>query len=177
MDGLYKLLMDCFKEAKGLAILGVGSFLKSDDAAGVIITEKLREHFSDVELSSVNIFTGESAPENYTGKIKKAAPSHLLIIDAADMKTEPGSIQLIQPDEIEEASFTTHMLPLKIMLGYLSEEIKCCFTIIGIQPEDLTFAGEVTPKVSDSIDYITSAIERMIEQLEQMSDCSNNRVV
>lgn len=167
MDGLYKLLMDRFKEAKGLAILGVGSFLKSDDAAGVIITEKLREHFSDVELSSVNIFTGESAPENYTGKIKDAKPGNLFILDAADMKKEPGTIQLIEPAEIGETSFSTHMLPIKIMLDYLAGEIRCNVTIIGIQPQSLVFAGGVSTKVAHSIDYVTSVIEKIIVQLEQ----------
>jgi Ni,Fe-hydrogenase maturation factor len=59
------------------------------------------------------------------------------------------------------------MLPLKIMLDYLAGEVGCNITIIGIQPESLVFAGDVTPKVSGSIDYITSVIEKVIIQLEQ----------
>lgn len=167
MDDLYELLKNRLAGAKRIVVLGIGSFLKSDDSAGVIITEKLKEHFCDVKLIYSSIFTGESAPENYTGKIKKAKPDHVIILDAAELKKEPGSIQLIEPDSIQGASLSTHMFPIKIMLDYLVEETGCNITVIGIQPESLDFVGEVTSKVSSSIDYLISVLERIIESLEQ----------
>jgi hydrogenase maturation protease HycI len=167
MKDLYECLTERLNGAESLVILGVGSFLKSDDAAGVIITEKLKETFNSKRLCTAGIFTGESAPENYTGKIKKSNPDHLLILDAADMGKEPGAIGFIELDQIGETSFSTHMLPIKIMLDYIQKEINCGIIILGIQPESLLFAGEVTPKVSDSIDYVASVMERIITKLEE----------
>ena len=174
MKDLYELLIEHFKGAKRLVILGVGSFLKADDAAGVIITERLKKYFSNVELSAVSIFTGESAPENCTGSIKKSEPDHILILDAADFKKEPGSIEFIRSDLIDNTSFSTHMLPIKIMLDYLVCETGCGFTILGIQPESLLFTGEVTPKVDNAIDYITSVIEKIIVQFEERYKARNH---
>ena len=167
MKDLYELLIKQLNGAKRLVILGVGSFLKADDAAGVIITERLKEHFKGTELSAVSILTGESAPENCTGTIKKSKPDHILILDAADLKIKPGSIEFIKSDMIDTTSFSTHMLPIKIMLDYLVCETGCNITIIGIQPGSLMFAGEVTSKVDNAIDYITSVLEKIIIHFEE----------
>lgn len=166
MNDLYEHLTENLKGVRRLVVLGVGSFLKSDDAAGVIITERLKERFKCAGLSSVSIFTGEIAPENFTGTIKKSKPDHILVLDAADLKKEPGSIKLITLDMINTASFSTHMLPIKIMLDYLICETGCNITIIGIQPESLEFACKVTKRVDETIDYVTSVIEKIIVQLE-----------
>lgn len=167
MDNLQEILRDRFKDAGKLAILGAGSFLKADDAAGVMITERLKDRFSGSGITSTGIFTGESAPENYTGEIKKIKPDHLLVIDAADMKKEPGSIFFIQPEEIEGITFSTHMLPVKIMLNYLIQETGCTVTIMGIQPESLDFMGPVKDKVEKAIDLIASVIEEIIIDMER----------
>lgn len=167
MKDLYELLIEHLNGVRKLVVLGVGSFLKADDAAGVIISERLKERFKGAELSAVSIFTGEIAPENFTGAIKKSKPDHILILDAADLEKEPGSIKLINPDMINTTSFSTHMLPIKIMLDYLVCETGCNITIIGIQPESLEFACEVTQRVDETIDYVTSVIEKIIIQFEE----------
>lgn len=167
MEDLYETLTKRYKDTKRLVILGIGSFLKSDDAAGVIITEKLKEYFKDIELAAVSIFTGETAPENYTGKIKNAKPDSVLIIDAADMNKEPGTIGFIEPGMTDGTSLSTHMFPIKVMLDYIVKEVGCKITIIGIQPENLMFAGEVTPKVTASLEYIESVLKKVIIQLEE----------
>jgi hydrogenase 3 maturation protease len=162
MKDLYGFLIERLKDARKLVILGAGSFMKADDAAGVMVTEKLKESFDEAVFPSVRIYTGESAPENYTGEIKKFKPDHLLLLDAADMQEAPGSIVFIQPEVIGGVSFSTHMLPVKIMLDYLVKETGCGITIIGIQPEDLTYDGKVTPKVIETVDYITEVLKKVI---------------
>lgn len=166
MDDLYQLLQSRLAGARRIAVLGVGSFLKADDAAGVLISEKLKERFSEAKLLNSCIFTGESAPENYTGAIKKAKPDHVIILDAAELKSSPGSIRLIETRDIKGASLSTHMFPLSIMLDYLGEEIGCGITVIGIQPGRLDFLGEVTPMVARAIDCLVSALQRIIGALE-----------
>jgi hydrogenase 3 maturation protease len=166
MTGLYEILEERLSGAGKITILGVGSFLNADDGAGVMITEKLNKHFSNYKLSATAIMTGENAPENYTGEIKKFRPDHLLVLDAVDCHREPGDILTIRPDEIGGVTFSTHMLPIKIMLDYISRETGCNITILGIQPGSLAFAGDMTGEVIDTIDYMISVLKKIIMRRE-----------
>ncbi len=79
--------------AAKIAVLGIGSRLKGDDAGGVIAAEDLRGALSkNFEKLNVGIFIGGTAPENVTSEIKRFKPSHLIIVDAADMTGEPRDI-------------------------------------------------------------------------------------
>jgi len=164
MKDLYDFLIGRLKNARKIAILGAGSFMKADDAAGVMVTERLKESFNEASSSSVRIYTGESAPENFTGEIKKFKPDHLILLDAADIKEEPGSIAFIQLEVIGGMTFSTHMLPVKIMLDYLVKETGCDITVIGIQPEDVTYNGKVTPNVIETVKYISEVLNNIIDK-------------
>lgn len=166
MENLYAILSNRMNSAKRLAILGVGSFLRSDDAAGVLVTERLSKRFKGSGIKSAAFFTGESAPESMSGEIKRFKPDSLLVIDAADTGDEPGSVSLIEPGAITGVSFSTHMLPIKIMLDYLEKETSCSITVIGIQPGRLAFAGKMTAKAAEAVDLVVSLLEESVLKLE-----------
>jgi hydrogenase 3 maturation protease len=165
MPELKELLEERLKYCKKLAILGAGSVLLADDAAGIMIVTRLKEIFSEEVYPDLRIYLGYTAPENFTGEIKKFNPCHLIIIDAADMKEEPGSVMVIQPDVISGVSFSTHMLPLKVMAEYLKKETGCEMTILGIQSVDVSYGGEVTPKVKEAVDEITDIMVEVIKNM------------
>jgi len=130
------------------AIMGVGSVLRSDDAAGTYLIELLSS-----ELSSDNLLliAGSTAPENFTGVIKEFAPDILFIIDAARMGLPAGAIRVIDKAEIGGMSFSTHMLPLSVMLRYLELETVCQVICIGIQPACTEQGFEMCPDVDAGI--------------------------
>jgi hydrogenase 3 maturation protease len=149
LEDYLELLLE---DGKRLVVLGAGSVLKADDAAGVMVAERLIDHLGGENFPRLKIINGSTAPENFTGVIKKFEPEHVLIIDAADFKGNPGDIAVIDPAVVGGVSFSTHMLPLKIMLEYLRQEVGCGVAIVGIQPADLTFGGEVTAEVKKAVD-------------------------
>ena len=157
-----QFLKNLLHGTKRLVILGVGSRHKADDAAGVMISEYLWEKFRDYNCRNLKIIIGETAPENYTSEIKKFKPDHLIVIDATDLKGEPGSLMLIDPQTICGVSFSSHMLPLNIMLGYIQKETDCKITILGIQVADVTYGNQVTDAISKAIDEISSMLEKEI---------------
>jgi len=163
MQDLEAFLINRFNGAQKLCILGAGSFMKADDAAGVLITEKLLEEFDVLNHPNLLILSGESAPENCCGEIKRFSPDHLCVIDAADMGESPGSIVFIENEVISGVTFSTHMLPVKIMLDYLVKETGCKITVMGIQPVDLTYDGKVTQKVAETVEYVTQVLSRLCE--------------
>jgi hydrogenase 3 maturation protease len=137
--------------AKKIVVLGVGSELRGDDAAGLLVADRLKG-------SKLNVISGGTAPENFTGEIKKLKPSHLIIVDAAQIKSPPGTIKLINLEEIGGYSFSTHALPLKVLAEFILNAITCDIIIIAIQPRTLEFGAAPSPEVEAAAKLIGDVI-------------------
>jgi hydrogenase 3 maturation protease len=158
---LKKVLKNRLCDARRVAILGIGSDLRADDASGMIAAESLRAKLLKNRKKSipVKIFFGETAPENLTGDIKKFMPSHILIIDTLDGGKRAGSIYLFKPEEVSEGtSFSTHKMPAKILVDYLNASCRSQTTIIGIQPKTVDFGKPVTAAVFRSAHMVAEMI-------------------
>jgi len=162
---LYDFLLEKLQGVKRLSILGAGSFMRADDAAGVMITENLSSFYGDEKCKNIQLCTGETAPENFSGKIKKFSPTHLLIIDAADLGLEPGSIAEINPCKIGGPSYCSHMLPLKIMIDYLEKETNASVTLIGIQFKNINFDQPMTAEIQETVDELCNVLKAIIDEL------------
>ena len=130
MSGFSAFLRDTIKSSR-VAVLGVGSELCRDDGAGLYAVREIKKQPGSERLL---LLCGESAPENFTGVIKSFKPDVLFIIDAAYMDLPAGSVQLLPYERAAGLSFSTHMLPLPIMLNYLEAEVGCETLFIGVQP-------------------------------------------
>lgn len=161
------LKKDLHKALEGyerVGILGVGSDLRGDDAAGMLVARAIFDLIKDKKDDRVRVFLGETAPENLTGEIKKYRPTHLIIVDAGDIGKEPGSIALVTPEqEIFGATFSTHKLPIKILVKYLNESFPCKTCVIIIQPRSLGFGETVSAEVLEATKKIS---EWIIEYLQ-----------
>jgi len=74
-----------FAGAERVAVMGIGSRLRGDDAAGLLTAALLRRALARQQVGvKTLVVSGDTAPENVTGEIKKFRPTHLLILDAAD---------------------------------------------------------------------------------------------
>ncbi len=137
-------LSESIRPGRKYAVMGIGSELRSDDAAGMHVAKILGETARD---SGVLVIQGSTAPENFTGVIKRYRPDKLFLVDAAMMGSPPGEIGVVPAGDIGGISFSTHMLPLPILLNYLKLEIGCEVVFIGIQPkctdQGLSMCGEV----------------------------------
>ena len=160
MQNLKTKLKKKLKDAGKIAVLGIGSVLRSDDAAGFLVAEELKK----IKHSKLKVFFGSTAPENLTGEIIKYRPTHIIIIDSADVDREPGFILLIDPEEVGGISFTSHMLPVKMMVDYLLESLKCEIIIIGIQPKILEFGETISKEVKKSTKQISDYICQILKE-------------
>ena len=152
-----RLLAQALAGAQRTAVLGCGSILRGDDAAGCRIAERL----SGLSGNS-RAFCGSSAPENLTGEIKRFRPDTLLVIDAAGMGQPPGTIAIIPPEDVTGATFSTHMLPLKVMLDYLRRETGCRICLFGIQAASLESGTEMTQEVAAAADEVASVLSELL---------------
>jgi hydrogenase 3 maturation protease len=142
------------KGAKKIAVLGVGSDLRGDDAAGILVAESIIK-----KTKKIKVFLGFTAPENLSGEIVRFKPSHIVIVDTADIKQKPGTVLLLNAGDLADgASFSTHKLPPKVMMDYFSKKLKCKIFILGIQPKSVKFDAAVSKEVKNSVKEVSAAI-------------------
>lgn len=132
-------------------LLGVGNPFDSDDGAGPFLADMLRD------FPGVTAFNCGTAPENFTGLVRKLRPDLLLIADAADMGLPPGSVRIIPPEKIHDTAVGTHMLPLYHLVDYLADSAGKTL-IIGIQPASLAFGGELSASVQLALNELKMMI-------------------
>lgn len=145
-----------------IAIVGIGNTLRSDDAAGILIARRLMESRFLRDLDSVTVIDAGHAPENSTAQLRRFAPDIVLLVDAADMGEQPGIIRLIEMEEIEGLSASTHSLPLSMLSRYLNWELKCEVILLGIQPESIDVGEMVSNSVLQSVDLAVNAVQDLI---------------
>lgn len=148
-----------FSDGKRYAVMGVGSELRNDDAAGMHFAKTLAALRSEERLT---VLEGSTAPENFTGVIKAFKPDLLFIVDAAFMGLEVGEIRLLDGGSIGGISFSTHMLPLPLMLDYLEAECGCRTVILGIQPQNTEQGLEMCEAVRRAAERLAETFARLI---------------
>lgn len=153
------LLKDIFAAGKTL-FLCVGSELREDDGAGMYIAERI----SAICTDEVYVIAGGTAPENFTGLIRRFAPRTIVVIDAAHMGLCAGEYMQIMPEDISGDSFSTHMLPLPIMLHYLEADCDCAVCYIGIQPEKTGYGLGLSERVRVGADRLSDTIVRIANE-------------
>lgn len=143
-----------FCRAERVALLAVGSELRNDDAVGMMIGEALLTDTPD----RLQVFLGSSAPENCTGTIRRYAPNLLVVVDAAELGQAPGTAFLVEAEEIAGTTFSTHMLPLVVILRYMLDSCPGCdLLVVGIEPRDISFGMERSPEIERAAASVAQA--------------------
>ena len=137
-----------------LVVVGVGSDLRGDDAAGVLVARRLAEQESD----RLHVVEGGTAPENYTAVVKSFDPDHVLLVDAVEFGGDPGEVKPVDPAELAQTSFSSHAYPLTLLTDYLERETGATITMLGIQPASINESEDLSPAVE-------TAIERVVEEI------------
>ncbi|MCL2143892.1 MAG: hydrogenase maturation peptidase HycI [Endomicrobia bacterium] len=160
MEKIEKIINEFLKDKERVVFLAIGSELRGDDAAGILAADELlKENLPE----NFKVMSGYTAPENLTGEIKKFAPTHLIICDAADSGLKPGQASIISTDDIQGAAFSTHMMPMNVFINYISHDNPLKTLIIGIQPENLEFGAEMTENVKKTAIDLSKIIFRCID--------------
>jgi hydrogenase maturation protease HycI len=153
-----EFLKDWLHGAERLAIVGVGSTLRGDDAAGMRVVERLAEEYPEEFNPHLMFCPGETAPENFSGKIRAFNPTHLLLIDAADIGITPGEIVEIPADKVGGPGFLSHMLPLKVLVSFLAGDSGMKSMLLGVQYRSLEFDAPLTPEIAAAVDTLCDAL-------------------
>jgi len=131
-----------------VVLFGIGNLLKSDDAVGPLLVERLKGR---VKASCIN---AENAPERFFGEALRSRPDTMLIIDAVHLGAGPGSYMLLRPEELTGSGITTHDIPLGELLDLFTKESGVDIWILGIQPQRLEIGEGLSPRVQKTVDEL-----------------------
>lgn len=129
-------------------IIGVGNTLRGDDGLGPILVQQL---MGKVEADLLD--TGE-VPESYLGRIINSNPDTIVVIDAVQLQEYPGTMAVIEINEMLDISCSTHRLSLGLFLKYVQEQTRSDVFLVGVQPGTIDLGQEITPQVQDSLDVL-----------------------
>ncbi len=153
---------DAPSDARPVVVLGVGSPLRSDDAAGLHVAARLGAELRRRPVAGLTIIEAGPAPENFTSEIRRLKPAVVLLVDAARMGEEPGSLRVIEPEQIAGVSFGTHGLPLSVLAGYLESETGCSVIFLGIEPANIepgeTLSAPAQSGVRDAVSALMDVL-------------------
>lgn len=160
MESLTRELARRLKRVKRVAVLGVGSELRADDAAGVFVADAIKKSRAKFRKGlTLKAFSGSTAPENITGEIREFRPGHIIIVDTAEFGEKPGTVLFVNAGDLgRDVSFSTHKIPTKILTDYFSHYLKCGISVIGIQPKSIDFNKPFSRTVKDASRNVVYAI-------------------
>jgi len=105
---------------------------------------------------------GGTVPENYTGLIRKENPTHIILVDAVEMKKEPGYIRIVKKDEILNYNISTHAMPVSFLIKFMETTIDADIILIGIQPEKMNLGEGISEEVEKSIGIVANTLFELI---------------
>jgi hydrogenase 3 maturation protease len=147
-------------------LLGIGNIDRGDDGVGPYIAT----HFTNPDWLCFDVGT---APENFTGVVRKHHPEQLVLIDAADMGLPPGAIRRVPRELIQDVGFGTHMLPLYHVIDYLKGAVQEEIILIGIQPASKDYGAPMSNEAENAakelIQLLTSGAWSDIPSLPKSS--------
>ena len=147
-------------DASKTVVLGAGSILCGDDAAGMLVVDLIQQVIGE-DTRRLLPLAGSTAPENFSGVIRDYQPDLILLIDAAYMQEKIGVIQFLDPSQIKGINFSTHMLPLSLLVNYLKQETKAQVALIGIQLGGTNFDASPCAAVQSSCRMLAEHILRL----------------
>jgi len=163
MQTLERSLVNWIAGGKRIAVVGVGNEMRKDDAVGVQLAKKLRGKLS----RQFRLIEAGTIPESYIDKVREFRPTHVLIIDAAQIGTNPGNSRLLSPRKVKGLSISTHTLPLNIFAEFVKKETCSKVKILAVQPKDLQFGEGLTDELARTVEELTSILVRIDDSLRR----------
>ena len=134
-------LLKKLENARKLVFLGIGEEKLSDDGVGPYIISELLE-YSDEKSLFINAGID---PMSRIEEIIKFQPSHLILLDTCTINKPPGTVAIIERENIQESvPISSHTIPIHIVVDLLLEKLaNLNVFMIGIVPESLEGFSEL----------------------------------
>lgn len=146
-------------------IIGVGNTLRGDDGLGPFLINQLNGKIIADLLDAGEI------PESYLGRIIDSQPDTIIVVDAVDMQASPGTIAIVEIEELAKVSWSTHRLSLALFMKYVQENTSSVIFLVGVQPGTTELGRKMTPPIEETLQVLVRYfIDVLGESKEQPSN-------
>ena len=148
-----------------LCVLGIGNVLWADEGFGVRCVEALHRRYEFAD--QVRLIDGGTQGLYLIQHVQAA--SRLLIFDAIDYGLPPGTLKVIEGDEVPAfmgaKKMSLHQTGFQevLMLAKLTEQYPQEVVLLGCQPEELDdYGGSLRPRVKQALeDALALGLDRL----------------
>lgn len=135
MKELLNKILDKLKNASKIAFMGIGEEKLADDAVGIYIISELLKYSNDKFL----FINAGIDPMSRIDEIIDFQSSHLVLLDTCTLDKPPGTIAIIERENIHEyVPISSHTIPIHIVIDLLAEKLPDINVfMIGFVPESL----------------------------------------
>lgn len=153
-----------------LLVLGLGNTLLSDEGIGVHVIRHLQE---SADLNG-DVTCMDGGTLSFTLAEAIETTDRLIVVDAAELKAEPGSVQLFENDGMDEfiggnRKRSVHEVSLLDLLAIarLTDSLPQRRALVAIQPDCVDWGDAPTPAVHAAIGPACEAVHTLIERWRQ----------
>lgn len=140
-----------------VAVLGIGSALRGDDAVGLALVRRL-----DSDRDRLTVVEGGVAPENHTGVIRAFDPDWVVLVDAVDFGADSGEGTWVDPDELGGESFSSHKSTPAMLRTFLEREMDAEVALFAVQPATIEQGEGLSSGIADRLDELTERLGETI---------------
>ena len=134
-----------------VAIIGIGNIMRGDDGCGPKIIEGLKKR-----QAKAHLFDCGTVPENYIFPILATSCDTVILVDAADLKAEPGSTKILTLGELSGAGLSTHNSSIRLFTDLLmTGKDGLNIFAVTVQPRSIAFGESLSPEVREGVDKLT----------------------
>jgi len=150
-----------------IAVVGVGNTMRGDDGAGVWVVRTLAERLP--ASPHLLLIDGSTAPENFTGPLRRFRPDLVIEIDAAHLEQPPGTVAWVDWRDADGMSASTHTLPPSVLATFLSADLGCLVSLLGIQPATLEMGCGLSPDVAAAVERLADTLSAWLAEPDTAS--------
>jgi len=144
-----------FIKNKKVVFVGIGNTLRGDDGIGCYFVEELSKKIKNDKISFIN---AGLCLENYLSKIVKLNPEIVIFVDAYRGEVEQPYL-LLNKDEIQNLTFSTHNISLVTIIEFLEKDLTDTqFYVLAIKPQSLKIQEGISEETKKLVDTIIEGV-------------------
>ena len=140
-----------------VVVMGIGNPCRGDDAAGSLVAQKINA------APGVRVIDAQEVPESYVRQVVGEGPDTVVLIDSVDLNSAPGSVAVLDKDQVAGYWPSTHRVPLTLLMDYLARETHARVCLIAIQPRGTGFMQPMSGEVHASVAGIARVLNDVFE--------------
>jgi len=146
-----------------IAVVGIGNNLLRDDGVGIHALQHYERHHADAGVACLDAGTVGLA------LMSRLANLHgLVAVDAMRLGKAPGTVTVLQGEEMDRHLRNHHGSVHELGLSDILDALRLCGdlppnrALVGIEPEQMDWGTEPTPKVAAAIPSATALIRDLV---------------